>query len=163
MHRLTLITGLLVIASCRSATNEVLPNGATPAIRAAIQAGDEAWSIAFIAGDTTAMNRLYSDDVVSMQADAPDLVGRSAMVGDLAHTFATRKDTILKVVTVIGTLEQAGDLAWESGHVTITRANRDSVATAPRTGRFKYITFWQRGGDGKWRIRRDLGVGDVGE
>ncbi|MEO8030410.1 MAG: nuclear transport factor 2 family protein [Gemmatimonadota bacterium] len=161
MNRITTLALLLpCFVACHEAAESVTPNGASPEIRAAIQAGDEAWSRADIAGDTSAMRALYVEDMVSMQADTTDLVGRDAMVADLAHGFAARKDTILKIETVIVSLEQAGDLAWESGHVTLTRRNRDSVNAIPRSARFKYITFWQRGGDGKWRIRRDLGVGD---
>lgn len=106
------------------------------------------------------MRALYTEDVVSMQSDAPDIVGRDAMVADLAHGFATRTDTVLGIETVIVSLEQSGDLAWEAGHVTLTKRNRDATDAVPRSARFKYITFWQRGADGHWRIRRDLGVPD---
>jgi uncharacterized protein (TIGR02246 family) len=151
---------VLAFAACVPTSPPAAPNGATPAIRAAIQAADEAWSRADIAGDTAAMRALYTEDVVSMQGGGPDIVGRDAMVADLAHNFATRPDTIFHIETVITTLEHSGDLAWEVGQVTLTKRNRDSTTAAPRAERYKYITFWQRGPDGRWRIRRDLGVSD---
>lgn len=151
---------LIALSSCRPEPAAIAPNGASPDTRQAIQAADEAWSRANIAGDTAAMNDLYVQDVVSMQAGAADIVGKSAMAADFARTVATRTDTVLRIETVIVSLEQSGDLAWESGHVTLTRRPRDSATVVPRSARFKYITFWQRGADGRWRIRRDLGVAD---
>ncbi|MEO8202202.1 MAG: nuclear transport factor 2 family protein [Gemmatimonadota bacterium] len=144
-----------------SPSGQATPNGASADIRAAIQAGDEAWSRAYIAGDTAAMRDLYVDSVVSMQAGARDLIGRGAMVTDFANAIAVRTDTVLRIETVIVSLEHSGRLAWESGHVEFTRRARDSVNAEPRMSRFKYITFWELGVDGKWRIRRDLGVPDA--
>jgi ketosteroid isomerase-like protein len=83
------------------------------------------------------------------------------MIAELAQDFATRTDTVLQIATVIISLEHSGDLAWESGHVTLTKRHRDSLAATPRRTRFKYITFWQRGPEGRWQIRRDLGVPDL--
>jgi ketosteroid isomerase-like protein len=106
------------------------------------------------------MRPLYTADLVSMQADAPDIVGPDAMLADLAGGFLTRTDTVLHIETVIASLDHSGDLAWESGHVTFAKRHRDSLTAASRFSRFKYITFWQRGSDGQWRIRRDLAVPD---
>jgi uncharacterized protein (TIGR02246 family) len=160
-RRLTALVCLTALCACKAPPPGPTPNGASKEIRDAIQAGDEAWSRANIAGDSAAMRNLYTADMVSMQSDTTDIVGRDAMVADLAHGFATRKDTVLHIETVIVSLEHSGDLAWEAGRVTLTKRNRDSVNAAPRVQRFKYITFWQRGTDGKWRIRRDLGVPDL--
>ncbi|MEP6473856.1 MAG: hypothetical protein ABJC74_09050, partial [Gemmatimonadota bacterium] len=80
MNRITTLALLLpCFVACHEAAESVTPNGASPEIRAAIQAGDEAWSRADIAGDTSAMRALYVEDMVSMQADTTDLVGRDAM------------------------------------------------------------------------------------
>lgn len=156
----TLLPLVLFAAGCQSGSPTAAPNGATPAMRQAIQDADEAWSRAFIAGDTSAMRRLYTADVVSMRGAAADIVGSDAMLADLAHDFLTRTDTVLHIETVISTLDHSGELAWESGHVTFDTRNRDSLNTASRFSRFKYITFWQRESDGQWRIRRDLAVSD---
>ncbi len=153
--------GLVVsLVACQPAAPQTLPNGAEPAVRAAIQAADEAWSTAYIAADTAAMRRLYTSDVVSMQPDAPDIIGVDAMVRDVARGFAGRTDTTVRIDTRMETLEHSGDLAWETGHVTLFMRSRESADTGAQPHRFKYITFWQRGTDGQWRIRRDLGVGD---
>jgi ketosteroid isomerase-like protein len=156
-----LLLPLLVGAACQPASPPAAPNGATPAIRQAIQAADEEWSRAYIAGDTTAMRQLYATDLVSMRAAAPDILGPDAMVADLARGFRSRADTVLHIETMITTLDHSGDLAWESGQVTFASRPRDSLNVASHFQRYKYITFWQRGPDGRWRIRRDLAVPDL--
>lgn len=156
---LLLPAALLGLMACRPPHTPTTPDGASPAIRAAIQAGDEAWSTAYIAGDTAAMRLLYTPDVVSMQADEPDITGQDAMVAALGHGFVTRTDTTVRIETVIESLEQSDSLAWEVGHVTLFKRPRDAADATPVGHRYKYITFWQQGADGRWRIRRDLGVG----
>lgn len=160
-RRLLCLSALFACAAPAPASRSAPPSDATPDIRAEIQAADEAWSAADIAGDTAAMRALYTEDVVSMQSGGADIVGQDAMVTDLGRGFATRTDTILRIVTEINSLDASGDLAWEVGNVTLTRRPRDSTAVTPRSARFKYITFWRRGADGRWRIRRDLGVPDA--
>lgn len=152
---------LLAGAACQPASPPAAPNGATPAIRQAIQAADDAWSRAYIAGDTAAMRELYATDLVSMRANAPDIEGPDAMVADLASGFRSRTDTVLHIETVITTLDHSGDLAWESGQVTFASRPKNSLNIASRLERYKYITFWQRGRDGRWRIRRDLAVPEL--
>ncbi len=151
---------VLAAAACQPTSPPAAPNGATPSIRQAIQAADEEWSRAYIAADTAALRQLYTPDVVSMRAAAPDIVGPDAMIADLARGFESRADTVLHIETVITTLDHSGDLAWESGQVTFASRPKDSLNTASHFERYKYLTFWQRGPDGRWRIRRDLAVAD---
>lgn len=148
--------GISFLAACGR------PAPADPAtLRAEIQARDDAWSVANIAGDSAVMAGFYAADVVSMQPGAADLVGRDAVVKGLVEWMRTRTDTILSIETRITSLSGNDSVAYESGTTLFRgRAKGDSTAKVGRAA-FKYITLWVRESDGVWRIRRDLAVPDL--
>lgn len=153
MRPLTLVL-LVALAACAPAGGPVDP----ARLRAEIQARDEAWSVANIAGDSAAMAGFYTTDVVSMQPGAADLHGRDAVVGGMVEWMRTRSDTILSIRTVITSLAGTDSLAWESGETTFEGRPKNEPTAAPRHAYFKYTTFWRREADGIWRIQRDLAV-----
>ncbi len=160
MTRAAILALFLASSGCQVPLHPPGAGGASLTVRAAIQGADDAWAAAYIAGDTAVLAGMYTEDAVSMQADSADLEGRGAVIANLAAEVAGRSDTVLAFGTRIVSLEATDSLAWESGRVAITRRSRGDSLEAPRTTQYKYITFWRLSGDGRWRIRRDLAVGD---
>ena len=91
-----------------------------------------------------------TDDVVYQYPDAPELVGKEAVMGWVRGYFAAYTTRWEK--TSIG-FTVAGDVAFE--RYTYKSTDTDRKSGAVTTGSGKGINIFRRGADGKWRVAVD--------
>lgn len=89
---------------------------------------------------------LYTDDAQLLAPDAPIIAGRAAVKAFWAEAVPamaveTAAFTTLDVIS-------SGDLAVEVGTARID--------TSGGIANIKYVVTWKRGGDGRWRLHRDI-------
>ena len=116
---------------------------------AAIQAASRAFSDAYVAGDTATIGALYTEDAVLLPASRR-VEGREA----IKAFFAPGPNRVnLTHAMTSGDLIIDGDLAVDVGEWSNTWRMGDGdplEAAAP------YLVVWERGEDGRWRIRYDM-------
>jgi uncharacterized protein (TIGR02246 family) len=92
----------------------------------------------------------FTEDGILMIPGLPDAVGRSAIRGLMETRFASLRTSGFTVrrreVRVVG--DAAYELAWYS---EITHGAGDSMRMEGR-----YLNVWSRGGDGVWRVHRNV-------
>lgn len=152
---LTMIAaGLLVFTSCKQA-----PSGETEvaldmeAIRAEIQAMEDAYATAYSAGDASAVMSYYADDAVSMPANEPSALGKAAIMASIQKSIDERKSPTTQAYEVVD-LYAEGDLLVETGRST----TKDSTGTVINTG--KYMSIFKKV-DGKYICIRDISNSDM--
>jgi ketosteroid isomerase-like protein len=153
---LTLIAmGILAFTSCKEApsteTEEVALD--MEAIRAEIQAMEDAYAVAYSAGDASAVMSYYADDAVSMPANEPSAVGKAAIMASIQKSIDERKSPTTQAYEVVD-LYAEGDLLVETGKST----TKDSTGTVISTG--KYMSIFKKV-DGKYICIRDISNGDM--
>ena len=139
-HATTIILlGLVAVLGARSGAL------ATDDVRAAVEAGNRAFTVAFLRGDSQAVARLYTEDAEVIAPGAPVARGQTAIAGAWQKAIDSGvKDVALTTESV----ESAGDLAAETGRVRLVA--RDGTATEAR-----YVVVWKRVG-GEWKLHRDI-------
>ncbi len=131
-------------------------DSAAAATRTAIEAANNKWEAAVVARDSNAIAGFWTEDAVDMETDGDDIVGRSAIAANAAKDIRESKVDIVSIDFVTSALDVYGDRAYEVGTATtVTRPKGKPTAKTSTTSE-KYITFWQRGSDGQWRVRRDF-------
>jgi uncharacterized protein (TIGR02246 family) len=114
-------------------------------IRTVVEAGNRAFIAAFLAGDASAVARLYTENAQVIAPGEPVARGRSAIAAAWQKTINSGvKDLSLQTAEV----ESAGDLACETGIVRLV--SRDGRSTQGR-----YVVVWKRE-DGQWKLHRDI-------
>jgi len=114
-------------------------------VRAAVEAGNRAFTAAFLRGDSQAVARLYTEDAEVIAPGAPVARGRTA----IAAAWQKAIDSGVKdVALTTQDVDSAGDLAAETGKVRLVA--RDGTATEAR-----YVVVWKRIG-GEWKLHRDI-------
>ncbi len=123
------------------------------AIKAEIQAIENAWAAAFNAKDVATIVGFYADDAISMNDDQPMLVGKADIQKGIEAEMANRK-AIGKVS--FETLEVYGDetRVTEIGKTTV----RTDAAIVTYSG--KYMAVWEKR-NGKWLTIRDISNDDA--
>src|SRR5512134_447943 len=114
-------------------------------VRAAIEAGNRAFTAAFLSGDGAAIARLYTEDAQVIPPGAPVATGRPALA---AFWRGTIESGIKGVALETTAVESAGDLAYETGTVQLTA--KDGAVTKAR-----YVVVWKRVGK-QWMLHRDI-------
>jgi uncharacterized protein (TIGR02246 family) len=127
----------------------------TAEIRSAIDAANQKWLAAMLAGDVTGAIGNYADNAVVMMPMTAAWNGRAAIEAGMTEMMAMLKVNDAKASTV--DVMTGGDLAIETGTFTMTTTMKGAKA-ATETG--KYLTVWQRQADGAWKIIRDINNGD---
>ena len=126
---------------------------ATPAsaddVRAAVDAGNRAFTAAFVRGDAKAVSELYTEDAQVIAPGAPVAKGRAAIAATWQKAMESVKDVRLETADV----ESAGDLAVETGTVQLTA--KSGALTKER-----YLVVWKRARDGQWKLHRDIWNGE---
>ena len=126
---------------------------ATPAsaddVRAAVDAGNRAFTAAFVRGDAKAVSELYTEDAQVIAPGAPVAKGRPAIAAAWQKAMESVKDVRLETADV----ESAGDLAVETGTVQLTA--KSGALTKER-----YLVVWKRAKDGQWKLHRDIWNGE---
>lgn len=166
--KLTLMgLSLLFLFACNTTTTEkTVTEPAVPAepvivkpdmaaVKAEIQAVENAWAAATNAGDVNALMALYADDAVSMANNGPSLVGKAAIQKDTETNIAKRpKGSIISFETT----EVFGDdqVVTEIG----TSVTKDATGKVTSTG--KYIAIFEKR-DGKYICIREIYNDDAKE
>ena len=122
---------------------------ATPArsdeVRTAVEAANRAFIAAFLRGDAAAVAALYTEDAKVIAPGSDVASGRVA----IRALWQKVIDGGVKDLTLsTGTVESAGDLAYEDG--TVKLVGKDGQTTVGR-----YVVVWKRI-DGAWKLHRDI-------
>jgi len=125
-------------------------------IRTSIEAANQRAVTAMLGGDMPGSVANYADSAIFMMPGMPMMRGRVAIEDGMKGMMSGMKVTAAQFRTedVIA----SGDLAIETGTFTVT--------TVPTGGKSmedkgKYLTVWQRQGDGSWKVVRDINNADT--
>ena len=113
-------------------------------VRDAVEAANQAFVKAFLAGDAKVIGELYSEDAQVIAPGAAVAEGRTAIAAFWADGMKTTRNVRLDTATVVSD----GDLASEDGVVHLT-ASDGSQSSA------RYVVVWKRLG-GRWYMFRDI-------
>jgi ketosteroid isomerase-like protein len=116
--------------------------------RAAITDASLAFSAAFMAGDTTALGALYTENAILMPPSG-NVHGNEAIRTYFAPA-EERQQVGHKLISESLLIE--GDVAIDMGRWESTTQLGDAE---PRTSSERYLVVWQRQPDGSWRISYD--------
>jgi ketosteroid isomerase-like protein len=118
----------------------------TDAVRHSVNEGNRKFGAAAARKDYAGMAALYTDNAKVMPPDAPIVTGKKAIeeFWRAAATALGLTDVTLKTVD----LEVTGDTAYEVGEANLKLGSGQA--------KLKYLVVWQRGGDGQWRLHRDI-------
>lgn len=172
MHRIaTLIVGGAAIAlsvACSAPSEKSdTPPAATGAaagtlaepniaeIRSAIDAANQKWLAAMLAGDLSGAIGNYADDVLVMMPGMPAWNGRAAVEAGMKEWLGMAKVNEAKSTTL--DVMAGGDLAIETGAFTMSTTMKGGK---PVTEVGKYLTVWKHQPDGSWKIIRDINNSD---
>jgi uncharacterized protein (TIGR02246 family) len=101
-------------------------------------------------GDAAGVAAHYTDDAAVLPPDAARIDGREGIQGVWQGLIdADVRDVALTTQEV----DVFGDVANEVGTISATAPSEDG-GRVQLAG--KYVAVWKRGGDGNWRLRRDI-------
>lgn len=125
------------------------------AVKAEIQALENAWAAADNARDADAVAAFYADDAWSLSNDKPTIVGKAAILEDIRSGMAKKA---AGATVAYETLEIYGDenTVTEIGKST----TKDATGNVTSTG--KYMAVWEKR-DGKYLCIRDIYNNDAKE
>ncbi|MGH1478828.1 MAG: YybH family protein [Geminicoccales bacterium] len=101
-------------------------------------------------GDAAGVAAHYTDDAVLLPPNTPRIEGREGIQGVWQGLIDA---DVRNVALTTQEVDVFGDVANEVGTISATAPSEDG-RRAPLTG--KYVAVWKRGGDGTWRMRRDI-------
>jgi len=144
----------LVLAAALGAPRGLRGQGDMAAVRRAIDAQNDAWSAATIAGDAAAIARIFSDSGTEVSLRTAKVwKGRAAIQDLFTQIYQGPHATAAVVQTDQVVLD--GPTAIEYGHYSFTYPPKDGQ---PQVDSGKYVVIWRRQADGAWRILMDMGV-----
>jgi ketosteroid isomerase-like protein len=120
-----------------------------------IRAADKNWEQVFAAKNLEASVDVCAPDGAVMPPNAPIAAGREQIRKLFQGFFAIPALQLSWHPTKTGA---SGDLGYSTG-VYQMHFNDPSGKPASDTG--KYVTVWQRGGNGKWQVVRDIFNSDL--
>lgn len=118
----------------------------TDAVRTAVDEANRKFCAAVSAKNYGAMAALYTSDAQVLPPDGPIVAGRNA-IEEFWRAAATTLD-LRNVALRTVDLDVAGDTACEVGEADLTLGSG--------VVRVKYVVVWRKGGDGTWRLHRDI-------
>ncbi len=125
--------------------------GGTEADYAAIDAIEVQWQEAYGARDFEALADLYTEDGWVMARRRPAMRGRE----EIRDFFASvAEDTKLAVTFDVEELEVTGRYAWNVARFALTYQSMSGGEPIHDYGRA--LILYKKGGDGQWRIHRDM-------
>ena len=125
--------------------------GGTTADYAAIEAIEVRWQAAYGARDFEALANLYTADGWVMARRQPAMRGRD----EIRDFFASvAEDTKLAVTFDVEELEVVGEFAWNTARFALTYQSMSGGDPVHDFGRA--LILYKKGGDGQWRIHRDI-------
>jgi ketosteroid isomerase-like protein len=116
------------------------------AVRKSIDEGNRNFGGAVGRRDYAGLAALYTENAKVLPPDGPVVTGRSA-IEDFWRSAAIALGLTGAVLKTID-LEVAGDTAHEVGEATLKVGAGEARA--------KYLVVWMKGGDGNWRLHRDI-------
>lgn len=150
----TLSLFTLLLTACQQtpepkpAAVQETPKPDLAAIKAEIQALENAWATASNAKDAVTILAYYADDAISMPDDKPMIVGKSAIQKDIEEMFAKNKEgSVVKYETL--------DVYGNENTVTETGKGTTTNATGEVTYTGKYMVIWEKR-NGKWLVIREI-------
>jgi len=145
--------GILSFTSCKQApAAEATAEPDLGAIKTEIQALEDAYAVAFNAGDANAVAAYYADDAVSMGNNEPSSVGKAAIIASVQKGITENTAKNMSSFEVVD-LFTGGDLVVETGKSTV----KDSTGAVIKTG--KYMSVFKKV-DGKYVCIRDISNSD---
>ena len=118
---------------------------------AAIRAVGQAWADAYVAGNYAAIPDYYTEDAVILPRGRPRIEGREALRASLGGLAAGRR---VNIDLVERELAVVGDYAWFISDFLVSYGEPDQGAIESERGRS--LIIFKRGGDGRWRVHRDI-------
>jgi len=132
--------------------------GAVPAdARVAIERANNDWLPAMKRQDARAIAEVYADDGVFVLPSGDSVKGRAAIEQLMRDRFS-RTGPVVGGTLTQDNLVAAGSMIYEWGHAEIAMGGRANLSASRVTAR--YLTVWQRDASGRWRIIRNLSLGD---
>ena len=123
--------------------------------RAEIDAANAAWVPGLRKRDAAMIVAAYADSGLFVAADGSVTRGRDAIAQMYASRFPRMREIIDGGVVQEGLAVASPDRIYEWGRAWLTVAAATPGAPPVRGGG-AYLTVWQRGADGHWRIARNL-------
>jgi uncharacterized protein (TIGR02246 family) len=115
-------------------------------VRRVIDEANRGFGAAAARKDYAGMAAFYADDAKVLPPDAPIVSGRKA-IEEFWRTAANALGLTGATLKTID-LEVTGDTAYEIGEADLKLGSGQA--------RVKYLVVWTRGGDGQWRLHRDI-------
>jgi uncharacterized protein (TIGR02246 family) len=125
------------------------------AVKAEIQALENAWAAADNARDANAVAAFYAGDAQSLSNDKPTLVGNAAILADLTEGLA-KKPAGTTVAYEVQDVFGDENFVTEVGISTVKDASGKVISTG------KYMAVWEKR-DGKYLCIRDIYNNDAKE
>lgn len=115
-------------------------------VREAINDGNRHFGSAVARKDYAGLASLYTDNAMVLPPDGPIVTGKSA----IEEFWRSAANALGLTGAVLKTrhLEVAGDTACEVGEANLKLGEKQL--------RVKYVVVWMKGGDGNWRLHRDI-------
>jgi len=163
-----MFAALLTIAACAcgvaSSTHSVAaPPAPVPAAdvlsgaKGEIDAANAAWVPGLRNRDAAAITAAYAEDGIFVAPDGTVTRGRVAITAMYAARFPKLREILGGAVVQDGTAVISSTLIYEWGHAWLEMAPVRAGDPPVRSGG-SYLTVWQRGADGHWRITRNLAL-----
>jgi uncharacterized protein (TIGR02246 family) len=148
----------LLFFTLQTSPTEAGAAGAVPAdARAAIARANDDWLPAMKRQDARAIAEVYADDGVFVLPSGDSVKGRAAIEQLMRDRFS-RTGPVVGGALTQDNLVAAGSMIYEWGHAEIATGGRGNQSTS--RVRARYLTVWQRDGSGRWRIIRNLSLGN---
>lgn len=116
------------------------------AVRESINEGNRKFGSAVARKDYAAMAALYTENAMVLPPDGPIVTGKPAI--EEFWRSAAQALGLTEAVLRTRDLEVAGDTACEVGEASLKLGGGQIMV--------KYLVVWMKGGDGKWRVHRDI-------
>jgi ketosteroid isomerase-like protein len=116
------------------------------AVRESINEGNRKFGSAVAGKDYAAMAALYTENAMVLPPDGPIVTGKPAI--EEFWRSAAQALGLIEAVLRTRDLEVAGDTACEVGEASLKLGGGQIMV--------KYLVVWMKGGDGKWRVHRDI-------
>lgn len=143
--RVLTVVALAIAAPCGSAPAAVDARGFDPR---EIRAAERAIITALESPDPTAWVYLYTEDAVFLEAGAPPVVGRQALL-DMAKRMKPLSSVTISPERTVG----VGNLAYV--YCTASWVNGRPPDTGS-TSRVRGVIIWLKEADGRWRVVQEV-------
>jgi ketosteroid isomerase-like protein len=142
----------IAAGSLFSVAMPALGQTADASVRAAIDAGNQAWIDGIKAGDVKRIAATYTEDAVDCGPTGECIRGRLLIEQQMTTQLATRGRARSAAVKSAGSTEQ-GNFVYEWGRAEATFSGGKTLVE-------RYLTAWQRQPDGTWKIFRNMVIPD---